>query len=162
MLLLASISALCLCRINDLHVYSMQCNVDIRIYIYMSCKCCQHLVHVPTDSIHWIPRKLQSLLILSSGTCRQRVFLIFRSQCHCPWICLFGHFYSRSRGKEQIAALLALVCHAFESFLRQDCLESMTNYVIRSAGRSPVWATSHIKGLAKNMVLLQMSEMFFV
>ena len=35
MLLLASISALCLCRINDLHVYSMQCNVDIRIYIYI-------------------------------------------------------------------------------------------------------------------------------
>ena len=74
----------------------------------------------------------------------------FRSQCHCPWICLFGHFYSRSRGKEQIAALLASVM-SFRKlrFVRQACLESMTNYVIRSAGRSPVLPQVTLKGWQK-------------
>ena len=143
----------------------------------MSCRCCQHGFWYTSKRFYPLdPKNTSKNLCLEqwfvdsidTSTSQQGVNVDFvcepfRSQCHCPWICLFGHFYSRSRGKEQIAALLASVM-SFRKlrFVRQACLESMTNYVIRSAGRSPVLPQVTLKGVAKNMVLLRTNESFFV
>ena len=119
---LASISAFVLCSINDLFPNSMQCNMGNELQV-LSAWLLVHFQEIPSigsqeyiqESLfgavirrfHWYkykPTRVPTLILFES-------LEPFRSQCHCPWICLFGHFYSRSRGKEQIAALLASVCH---------------------------------------------------
>ena len=127
----------------------------------MSCKCCQHLVR--SNRFYSLdPKKTPEFVDSVKRDLSTESFPDFQVSMSLPVdLFIWTFLLQKSRQGADCCFACVGVANAFESFLRQDCLESMTNYVIRSAGRSPVWAPSHIKGLAKNMVLLQMSEIFF-